>query len=666
VSKYLPPAAFVASLAAFAFAAHLPPAAVGVVLVTLAAMALPGVVLVRRALPGESALSVLVFGAVLGLALSRFGLAAAGLLFGPGSVGPVVVLLALAVPSAVFLARLGPPAWGEDAREGRWLLGLLSVLFVALAVAYWGVGRPTPAGFAFTPYFDRDYMNHVAVTAELARGLPPENPYFAGERLHYYWGFHLWPAAVKVLAGVTAREAMTATLPPTVGLFVAALLLWGRLYLGERAVRFAAVALGLFAFSYIGPLLLIKLTLPELLQKLPMVSSREFSFLSHSWFRDFLYEPHAVTGLTLLLAVLFLNHSPDARHRPLAGLLVGVGFGAVVVTDAFIGLVGLLYFAAANLPAFFREPPTRRPVVIAAVVTVAVLAAAVAVGIFPTGGRAVRLALHPAAKVAPAYLLVELGPLFVLGVVGVVVLLYRRGFRPFWPLLGLLALALAIGFTLKVPAEPNIVIRKSLKVAQVPLVAFAGAAILVALSSPRRVAWAVAAAVVVLPGLATLGTDLLLYLDRVENRSPPTTYVSRAEMEMLDWVRANLPPDAVVQMGYPDRIFGEGTPMLIEGLAERRTYYGNAEMPVMFQVPPALAAHRHDQLRALFAATEAAELARILRDLPPLYIYLDEGSTGAMAAYRQLEDQGILRHVHRSGRFSLVEVRPSPEGPGLR
>jgi hypothetical protein len=666
VSKILPPLGFALSLVAFGYAAHLSPAGILVTLATLVAMALPGILLVRLALPEDaSALVVLVFGTVLGLALGRFGLALVGLAFGPGPTGAAALLGVAAIASGIALTRLDRgvlPTWGEsDSREGRWLVGLLAAVTLVVAVPYSAVGQPTERGYAFAPYFDRDYMNHVAVTAELARGLPPQNPYFAGERFHYYWGSHLWPAAVKTLTGVAAREALNLTVVPTVGLFVAALCLWARPYVEGRPARYAALALGLFAFSYIGPLLLIKLAAPEVIRRLPVVSAHEYSFLSHSWFRDFLYEPHAVTALTLLLAVLVLSHRPAGR-RALVGGLIGLAFGAMLVTDAFITLVGLLYFAAANLPAFLRDRAARGPLLIAAAVTVLVAVAAVAVGIFPLGGRAIRLALHPATKVAPAYLLLELGPQFVFGTLGVIVLAYRRELRPLLPLLGLLALALLLGFALKVPVEPNIVIRKSLKVAQVPLVVFVGFAVVAAAASRRRVAWAVAGALIVLPGLVTLGTDLALYLDRIEKRYPPTTYVSRDEVEMLDWVRTHTPRDAVLLMGYPERIFGEGTPLFIEALAERRTYYGNDEMPNTFQVPPDRVARRHDQVQALFAATQAAELSRVVRELPPLYLYVDEGAGGPIAAIRQAEAEGHLRHVHQSGRFSLKQVTRPPEG----
>ena len=281
MTRYLAPIALLGSIAVFSFSAELSPLAVGVVLLMFVAMAMPGVALLRRVLPNESStLVILVVGTVLGLAVSRFGLAAVSLALGPGFGGVILLLLGLAVASAVVLVRSGLPKWTqEDQHEGGWLAAIIAVEFIAMAAAYSAVGRPTPEGFAFTPYFDRDYMNHLAVTAELAREAPPENPYFAGERLHYYWGFHLWPAAVKSLAGVTAREAMTACLPPTVALFIASLLLWGRRFLQLRTAGLVAVALGLFAFSYIGLLLLAKLTVPTIFQR---TDDRLCEQLSHS------------------------------------------------------------------------------------------------------------------------------------------------------------------------------------------------------------------------------------------------------------------------------------------------------------------------------------------------------------------------------------------------
>ena len=53
--------------AAFGYAAHLPAVGILVTIATLVAIALPGIILVRKALPDEqSALPVIVFGTVFG------------------------------------------------------------------------------------------------------------------------------------------------------------------------------------------------------------------------------------------------------------------------------------------------------------------------------------------------------------------------------------------------------------------------------------------------------------------------------------------------------------------------------------------------------------------------------------------------------------------------
>src|SRR5262249_10887589 len=157
----------------------------------------------------------------------------------------------------------------------------------------------------------------------------------------------------------------------------------------------------------------------------------------------------------------------------------------------------------------------------------------------------------PAAKFAPAYLLVELGPLLVLGTAGMILLATRSELRHARILLGLLALALLFAFLLRIPREPNIAIRKPIKVAEIPLVVFAGGAVLAVLPSPRRRGWVVVGALIVIPGVATLATDPVQYLDLAPPRFPPTTYVSPDELNMLDWIRTNTPAEVVIQTVNP-------------------------------------------------------------------------------------------------------------------
>ena len=68
--------------------------------------------------------------------------------------------------------------------------------------------------------------------------------------------------------------------------------------------------------------------------------------MSHSWFRDFLFEPHALTALTLCLFALFVmtdwSDSQTTRSRILFGILLGLA----MMTDSFVGGVLALWVSA--------------------------------------------------------------------------------------------------------------------------------------------------------------------------------------------------------------------------------------------------------------------------------------------------------------------------------
>ena len=406
--------------------------------------------------------------------------------------------------------------------------------------------------------------------------------------------------------------------------------------------------------------MLTKLGLPAVAEKIPILSGRgSYSMLSHSWFRDFLYEPHAVTALALLLAILFLDRTLLDGRRLCAACLVGLGFAAIVVTDTFIGVVGLCYYFVVHVHDFLRDPLWRRPLLVSASITVAVVIAALALGVFPLEGRAMQLGAHATLKIAPLYLLVELGPLIVFGLLGLTLIVYRGETRGWRTLLCLFTLTLTVGFLLRMAAiEPNIVLRKSIKVLQIPLVAFVAVAMLRVVSAPRRSEWYVFSALVVLPGVTTIFTDILQYRGLIG--SPATTYVTSDEFKMLGWIRENTPTDAVIQAVNPERIYGSGTDRLIVALAERRTYYSNDFMPRVYQVPPPMIEQRKALLGQLFAAKSGTELSRALAELPALYLYVDDEASGPLNAIRELELRGELVHLQRSGRFSLKRVeRPT-------
>ena len=85
---------------------------------------------------------------------------------------------------------------------------LLSLLAVPAVVArpYARVGIDLPEGRAYRAYFTADFVWEMAVVSEVSKGdVPPRNPYFINDDLHYYWLMHLLPAVEHRAAGKSIR-----------------------------------------------------------------------------------------------------------------------------------------------------------------------------------------------------------------------------------------------------------------------------------------------------------------------------------------------------------------------------------------------------------------------------------------------------------------------------
>jgi hypothetical protein len=345
-SRWGAPAACVLGLLVFALLSGAPWLGLAVGLATVASSAVLGARLVRYLIPEErSLLNQLVFGAVVAQTLGRMLIMLVGLVVRFDLVAYGVLGAGVAASIAVASGRDRPSLTASEATVSRQILWLAAGLFVAMGLAFSGVGVPTPAGFAFPSYFNDDFLHHTSVASELTRSVPPANPYLAGAPMHYYWFYHLWPAAVAATAHVTALQAMTSTAPFVALVFLAALMMTVS-YPDTRA-RSLAVAVALFASSLVGAPASAAIVLPALhghvwervFGGLPVTGARSFSFISHSWFRDALYESHALTALSMALAVLYLGRSASGRTHGATALVRGVILGMMFMTDAVIALV---------------------------------------------------------------------------------------------------------------------------------------------------------------------------------------------------------------------------------------------------------------------------------------------------------------------------------------
>lgn len=659
--------------AAFGLAAHLSPLGAVEVLATFAAMAAGGVALLGRAVPWErSRLCVIVFGSILGLTLGRVGLVITGLVPALRAQGLLIVAVAsLALAAVITRGRVWPhPGTDEDKHEAPWITGMIAVVLLLIAPPFWGLGRLTERGYAFVANFNIDFIQHAEITAELTRGIPPQNPLFAGERLHYYWFYHLWPAAVAGLTGVTAREAVELTIPITAALFVAALALALRFEVPARRARFFGIGLGLFAYSYIGLLFVLTLLLPAVAPMIPTHHRLGYTLLSHSWYRDFLYEPHAVTALTLLLLAFYLDRVSAKSRAPLPRLLMGFALGVMLMTDSVIALMGLGWWGALYLWRFVRARESRGLLVVPLVALVAVVGGIVALGVFPSvssGARPLGLGVHPVAKFGPVYLLVELGPLFLFGLAGLIALLASRRLNGRGDLLVLLGLSVLCAFFVAVPIQPDHVLRKAVKLLQIPLVVLAADAYGAYISRPVSRWLAAGFAIALVAGSVTLGTDMFQYVDLMGKKVQPTIYVSQDEMQVLNWIRTHTPRDAVFQElseVRPGQRYGDNIGSLVAMFGERRTLVGDSTTPQMFQVPGSKLAGRRQQLERLFTAQDPGTALRVLEQVRPDYLYVEERLPGPVGIIRRLAAAGMLQETYRVGGISVLKMKAGGRAGG--
>jgi len=229
---------FVAALAAVALAVAPPgtlPAPLAAVALALTFGIVPGALLVRALAPGEASDTR----TAMALVLSPF-LAGIGLLFvrlGGAGAAPAAqaVALAMALPAAAEALR--PRARDATAPSDRGVWALALLVGAALALAH----LMSPA---LTARSDGSF--HAGVVWAAARALPPQDPYFAGLALRYFWGLHAWAAGWVALApGLGAYAPLVATSALAA---VAALLAVGALTRalgGSPRVRLLAQALAL-------------------------------------------------------------------------------------------------------------------------------------------------------------------------------------------------------------------------------------------------------------------------------------------------------------------------------------------------------------------------------------------------------------------------------------
>ncbi|WP_284032696.1 DUF2298 domain-containing protein [Halobaculum lipolyticum] len=370
-------------------------------LVVLLALGAVGVPLAARLFPRSATRGV-------GFALPVSALTVAVVAFWVGRVtfGP----LALAVALLVCLALAGLALVDRDAlRDGDLAVdddavaALPDRTVAAETAAVFAVGFLFVVGIrAFDPGVDpaagEKFLDYGILKSLLrATALPPEDMWFAGEGVRYYYGGHLLAALWAMLTATPARFAYNLSLAGVFGMLVAAVYdLAGSVAASRDRSRrtagvLAAVLVGVAANLHAAGWVLLR-TLPpgprETVAGLVGLDAREvvtqgFSYWTASrvidgtinefplfaWLNGDLHAHMTMTPFLLLGAALAfaLYRTPETEPRRRRLLLFGAvplvgGFQAVLDTWSFPSVFGLAWLAVAAAPA---APRTLLPAALA-------------------------------------------------------------------------------------------------------------------------------------------------------------------------------------------------------------------------------------------------------------------------------------------------------------
>jgi len=563
----------------------------------LVVFVLPGVFLAGRWFSGYERHAT---GAALGYLLSSL---IASLFYHVGILSPARLGLASLALSLVIAISFGRPQVSfRKASSGTrsWLTATLALAMCLVAVPFLRVAEETTEGAAYRAYFSADLMTHLSVVAELQKGdSPPQNPFYAGQTLGYQWLFFLFPALVGKWIG--NQQALLLTDLSVCCLFAALAFSAANRLAARPSLAFGAVGIGLAAASYEGLAVLVRAAwVGE-----PLGSFRDVNVDAFSrWFfeltsldglhRSFLYTPQHLYSYALLMVLVLLLLNGESRgvaNSLAAGALLGGMAGISIVTAIIVGP----WLALGRILAGGERKALLRDLLITGVVALGCLAWFFELGYFEEAGGELVLRFPRLAEI-PALVLLEAGPLFLLG-------LPFLAERHALPVGGLAGIALMATLFMDIGSAPGVWM--AWRAGSILLIAL----MLMVAVTIRKMRPALLV-VVLLPATLTCVLDIFNAQD-VTNRDLSrgefrwTTVVHPSDEDVLAWIRAHTAPEAIVQWDIRAREPGEWA--LIPALAERRMAVG---FPI-FLLDNRKYRARERRLRPIFVSSDPDEAYRL-------------------------------------------------------
>lgn len=660
--------------------ALLPPAAAAALIAIFLWAALPGVIMARRLYGSQRNPWIPAFlaGPAWGFGLTSLVLMVlwlAGVRSLPIlALSPIVAMLA-ALPCGRLAGWLHVPAFGRGD-----LIPLVLVLALVPLVngrPFARVGEMRPEGKAYRAYFIADFEWAMSVVAELSKGdVPPQNPFLAGDRLHYYWLTDLLSAIeYRAARGDLALEPLllTNTLLLDLG-FVAFLYFFVRHFVhSPPAAAIGCIGAVLFS-SFEGTQQLYvfwKQHIPlERMGALNIDAISNWKFQSlkvDGLHRLLLYQRQHATAWAVALSALLVLVEAREKGRFGVNLLAGTLLAVAVLVSSFIALmVGSVVVIYQVTTLALRARSTDLIIAGAAggvPVGLAIVVSSALQYVDRSGGQIVYVGhLVPANPWIGIFL--SFGPVLIAAAGGAAAAVWRRASQ-----LAVLGLIIAVSFFFYfyvdvVDHQHAYVGWRAghlLFIAFAPLVGFAWQELSAAGRGPRATAVVVGILLAVTAAPMTI-IDLYNTQDTAFQEQGPgfkwTEILTRDELAALAWVKSYTPPDALVQV---DPVRESGTWAYMPAFGERRMRAG---MPISM-IPIQKYIEASNRVKRVFAATDAATAYREASELKLQYLYVGPRERRAYPQLADLLDATPywFKPEFRNGSVSIYYViRPSLNG----
>jgi hypothetical protein len=529
-----------------------------------------------------------------------------------------------------------------DSTDSNWTKSDWSVLFAWLfttlaitAVPFLRVGEQTAAGFAYRAYFNADFFRNMAVSGSLASsGIPPENPYLAGNSLHYYWFFHLLPAFWnKILPRYRADFLMVQFSIVSALMFVSTLYVTLREFVKNRKTLLFLLPLFAIGDSYEGLYLL------EWLKRRNEPWSNFVNFnvdgiLRWNWkapqidtlYRALLYAPQHLLALSVLLMALLIWKREIRNQETISvpgKMLFYVLIFSALGFSAFVGATLILGAALIVLIQTLQHPRAKwKEMLLSGALGILFLA----IYFFPfqmfqAGSQSFDFGPDKIILAHfPAYFILNWGALLVFGIAGV---FYRSPLLPNRILLFFLAFCFLLIFFVRIMLAGFSDI--SLKVghfSHVILLLLAAGAIDRALTaSAKNAKWLVLSTLIfVLPAGLTWAMDFWNTID-IQNRRF-TTYVKPGEASVAEYIRRALPARTVVVNYSPH--YDDFMRDILPPFSRRPVYLGDRIFSRIFQVPEELVQARTKVVESIFRASSSEDAWRIIGETKSEYVFVTD------------------------------------------